>query len=463
MNNTSARSVSSIWRQILISAVITMALIVGLGVAKGGWLVAIVILVVGALVALALHGPYAILLAWIALAPFTQGRMIDPGVGIPNISVDRVLLLLAFFFALSRVLAGSKTLRGVGVETVSLLVFLGWGVISILFRRQAQPISQLGMFFQQFFLPITAYWIVLQEVTSERQVSKLLYISMIVLIILSLPVPLEELTGTTIFGATSESVAGIIRVQSFTRAPWELGPIAGVLLAFSIPVLLNGSKLGRKMLGMVAMFLGCATISLTFLRVSWLAMIAIFLITSAFIPRLRRWVYPILTLTVIIVLVNWPTIVQSGFWTDRVANIDNIIRRQIVLKQQLEMLTQNLLFGIGPQLNPTYYYTYGGYFALSHNMYISVLLDFGLPGLFYFLPIFLILRRSIMTYKYLPSGSVVSKELVVSLWGAAVVFLLHAFSLETRLFILPNTLFWITMGLLRNAEEISRDERTDQP
>ena len=440
-------------------AVATMALVAGWAVGWGGWLIAVTLIAILAFGALVSRGPFTVLLIWMALSPFTQGRVLDLGAGIPDPSVDRVLLMLAATLVLVQVVTRTRSLRRIEAEEVCLLVFLGWGVVSVLFWRPLQRTTQLRQLFEEFFLPVMMYWIVLQVVTSEQQMDRLLSVALIALIVLSLPTLLEELTGVTLLGEVSQSRAGVVRVQSFTRAPWELGAVAGMLLALASPTLSLRGKSMRKWFGVLAVLVGSVAIFLTFIRTSWLAAIVVFLLIGTFTLRLRRWVYSVLVVATVVIFGSWFTISGTEVWRLRITNFENIVRRQLVFRQQLKMFAQSPFLGHGLQAEPLLFYTFGGFESISHNMYMSLLIDFGLLGLFYLLAIALILKKSVSTYQRLPSGSLIGKELVVALWAAAAVFFIHALTLETRLFSSINTLFWMSMALLKALRNIKGHER----
>ncbi len=443
--------------QMAVALVLVVALLAGLGIAWGGWLVAVVLVVVLALGILVKQGPYVILLAWIALSPFTQGRVVYLGADVPDLSVDRVLLLLAALVVLSQVLAKVKTLRHPDAADVCLLVFLGWGIVSVLVWRPIQPIVQLGVLFQQYFLPAIMYWIVVQLVDSEVRFRQLLFMAMLTLIILSLPTPLEELMGVNLLGEPSELVAGVIRVRSFTRSAWELGTVAGILLALATHALSLKGEPGRARLGTAAVALGSIAIALTFMRASWLAMLAVFVLTGIVNPRFRRWTYVSVGVATLLVMFNWTTIMQTNVWLSRVSETNNVIGRVVILQQQWQLFTQSPLLGYGLQETRFYSSTaIGGGESISHNMYMSTLLDFGLSGVFYFLAIAARVIKGVSAYHRLSPGVFMGRELVMALLAAVAVFLIEAATLETRVFASVNTLFWMTLGLLKVVEDAGR-------
>jgi len=440
----------------------TAAVAAGWAVARGGPAVAAIFLAVGALAAIASRGPFAMLLLWMAVSPFTQGRFVNLGRNVPDLSVDRVLLILAVLLVFIQWAGRTRTLRRMPRETFLLVAFLAWALVSVLFWRPSQLIVQLGILFQQFFLPICAYYLVVQVVRSERQVRELLTVSLSALIVLSLPTPLEEVTGVTVLGRAAKSVAGVVRVQSFTRAAWELGPVAGILLALSTHCLSRHDEPMRKRVGIIAVLLGSVAIFLTFLRASWLSAIAVFLITGVFNQRLRRWLCLVLVVAGLAVWASWPVIVRTEVWSGRVADPTNVVARQAILRQQLEMFLRQPVLGQGVVAEARYYHTIGEASSISHNMYMSVLLDFGLLGLLYFAAIAVILWRSVRLYRWLPHGAFVGRELVVALWAAVAAFAINAATIETRLFASMNTLFWLTLALLTVVGELAAGARTAQ-
>ena len=423
--------------------------IAGMGI----WILLPAVLVACVLAALVSRGPYALLLVWLASSTFVRTLVVDPGPGIPNLSVDRLLLLIAALLVCAQFVFTGRPLRHIGLESLCLVVFLGWAAVSVLVWRPIVLTTQFAVLLHEFILPFVTFWVVLQVVTSAKQIGRLLLVSTVVLILLSPPAAIEEITGVSILGETSQRAAGVVRVQSFTGASWELGAVAGMLLALSAHSLSIACGPRRWWLALGAVVLGTVAISLSFMRASWLALSMALLIMGTLNPRLRRFVFPALAVGVLIAIASWDRITSTEVWAIRVMDTRNVLSRYVVLRQQAQAFTQSPLLGHGLPLERDLWQAMGGSYIISHNTFASSLVDFGLFGLLPFAAMGVILVRSVRAFPRLPSGTLAGKELVVALWAVAVVYLIHAFSLEIRPFTSITMLFWFSMGLLRIVTE----------
>ena len=241
-------------------------------------------------------------------------------------------------------------------------------------------------------------------------------IATVVLILLAIPTPLEEITRINLLGNASEMMSGVIRVQSFARSAWEFGTIAVILLAFSWHGLIFPYGAWRRLLSIIAVLIGSLGVLLTFMRATWLAAAIITFLFLLSVPRLRKYVVVLIMLVVIIAWVFGPQIVQSEVWNTRVLDTANILGRQSLLQQQFTLLLKSPFFGQG--LMPVFqeFNTSTASFV-SHNTFTSILVDFGLMGPLYFLAIGVILIKGIRNYKHLNSNTIIGK----GLWLALVV------------------------------------------
>ena len=417
-------------------------------VATDGWVVGLVILASLVLVALAFVGPEGMLVLLVCAGPFMVGRMVDLGPGTPDISLERVLLLWAACVLVVQWLTRRRSLPVLGVEDGLLLAFLAWGLVSIFLWKPGNVAQQL-LDFGTYLLPLVAYLVVKSTANRERALFALIVPAVPLLLIISLVVPGEWISGMSILGVDSQPVAGTVRSQSFFRSPWEFGTVAGMLMGLCLFSL--GTYVARPLrrLTALAIGVGAVAISLSFMRAAWLGMLTVVGILAWQNRKLRGLVFLGLLVLVLLGVAYSAVLVQSHLWTDRIAHTGNVIGRMLLLQQQWSLFLRNPVFGIGlGGLASTTFEFSRDFATISHNMYMSHLIDFGLLGLTYLAAIFMILAKSVDTYRRLPRGKPVGKELVAALWAAVAVFLIAAATLETRLFMYVNVLLWVALGLL---------------
>ena len=71
---------------------------------------------------------YVVFSLWFIIAPFTQGRVFDLGLGIPDLSFDRIFFLILIGRIILQELANLREAKfSFGLEDVLLFLFIGWG------------------------------------------------------------------------------------------------------------------------------------------------------------------------------------------------------------------------------------------------------------------------------------------------------------------------------------------------
>ncbi len=420
----------------------------GWAVASGGWVLGLAILAALGLIALAFFGPFAILMVVFCIGPFVSGWVIDLGPGIPDLSVERVLLVFAVGVLGVNFLTGRQKIPSLGLEDVCLIAFVIWGFMSILIRQGHNLPSQL-FDLGSYLLPLFAYAVARSTIVSKRQITVLMVAAVLLLLILCVVVPAEFLTGTSIVGARSEVVASAVRAQSFLRSAWEFGTVAGMLMGLSLYSLGSYMPKPVRILATLAILFGIAAIGLSFMRGAWLGALAVIAILLLQRRGLRVLGVLVLIFSVVLGILYFPTIVESDLWIGRVAETRNLLGRVLLLRQQWSLFLQNPLLGsgLGVVTSTTFEFSPVS-IAISHNMYLGHLVTFGLPGCTYFAAIVLILVKSIDTFRRLSRERSIGKELIAAMWAAAAAFFISAATLETSLFIYINILFWIVLGAL---------------
>lgn len=414
------------------------------------------ILAGGLLTMLSFYSPFLLFGIWFILSPITQGQVINLGAGIPDITIDRALFIFILLGASQKIVRrGYKpSFRS---EDISLSIFLAWSIISIIYWRPINLTGQFLALFNQFLLPIGFYWAIQQIIVSEKQIGMVLKLAVIILIMLAIPAIFEEFTGISVLGNASEKVAGVFRVRSFSRSAWEFGTTIGIFFIISIYELIKPSSSLFRKLSLIALPVGGLGIVLSFMRGTWLAVGASIGLIVITIPKLRKRLV-LIPIGIGLVLLIWgPLIVQSEVWKVRISNEGNLVGRVSLLQQQYHLWQQEPIFGNG--INPSFtsydtkivFSIWGSYpiSLISHNTFMSTLLDFGLFGLPYFIAIGMIFVKGIRSYRALPSGTLIGKESWLIFCCASMVYFIQAFTYETRLFTNMIALAWICLALTK--------------
>lgn len=435
-------------------AAVFVGLLAGLTDAKA----ALLMIGVCGLVLVNFLSPVQLFLLWLLAAPFTKSLVLDLGGNIPDISFERILFFLLMIRLGLRVVRAKSLAFKLEIEDGMLILFLGWAVFSILFWKRIALVGQATALFQQFVLPIGFYWITQQTITNESQLKKVCLAATILSILFCAPAPVEALTGITPLGQAAQRVDGVLRVRSFAGSPWEFGAVAAMLLLYNMQHLSYTGDRKLKIASRLGIALSALGVVLCFMRGAWLAAftsVFLFLVLS---KDLRKYVYLSIPVIAVAAMIWGPTLLKSSSWSERLTRTDTITGRVIISNLQIDAILREPVLGNGILPSFTVYRygavsEWGNYTTslISHNTLLSMLVDFGIFALLYFGATGIILLKAVIHYRKFPEGVFLGQGLILSLGGAALVFLINALTFENRLFIYVNSLFWVTLGLIRVA------------
>jgi O-antigen ligase len=411
---------------------------------------------------------------WILASPFLQGRVISIGASFPDLTFDRVFVVLIIIRLTIQFFQRKIRISWLNIIDIPLILFISWTIISTMLIYPNDISGQLLAIFNQFLLPLSLFWITRGIIKNERQIKQLFVVFSFSLLFLTFPAIFEEITKVTIFGEPSEIVAGVARVRTFTRSAWELGSISAILFSLSLYFLNLPGNILKKKWQIISLVFGAIGIFLTFMRGAWLAVITAILIILIFNKILRRKALPLLFLIIIvfgIVFISVPSDIVDSVISDRLLNQDNITGRVTALEQQIHLFLKNPIIGQGIQSTfrlidiGSVYTQWNVYarFIISHNFYLSVLVDFGLLSLTLFFPMIMVLIKGFAFYKSGLSNETTTKSLIICLIAAALAYLINVATFEVRLFFVPSALFWVVLGLIINLIKLEENKKVSKP
>ena len=273
-----------------------------------------------------------------------------------------------------------------------------------------------------------------------------------------MPAPLELITGHNLLGQATQFIDGVYRVRSFTPAPWLFGLFVSLLLPFAFLAIIHKDySKPIKVLGRVALIFGMVGVFLSFIRAAWISGVIVFALLGLYYPRTRKGSIIIMIIAILGLVVTFPLYSQTTAWHERVINLQTWIARSNVLRQQFQVLMDNLWFGTGIMVEPVKYYirtviTPNVIYhtsIVSHNMYMTMLTEYGLTAFFYFFAIVVIFLRGIRALSRASYGLFWGKKNMMTLLAAGSLFLLQAATFDTRYFPSVLIFFWVILGLIR--------------
>jgi len=439
--------------------VIASALVLGFWVGETGEIGVAIVFGILSIAFLIWQGPFFSFCIWLFVSPLTQGQTIDLGFGIPDLSVDRIFLLLMIMLVTSEVVSRRRRLVPLLFQDVLIIAFAVWIVVSIPFYASpVDPPELLRMLLQWYLLPFLAYFVTRNIVTSEAALRRVLQVFLVIWFILALPTLVETLTGYTILGVPSEQIAGVYRVQSFMRSAWEFGTYGNMLLFLAFHSFLGGVGFWQRRLGILSLAVGLLAVLTSFMRGSWLALAGGLFVIAVLSPN-RQW-RRIIVLTVaifgLLVLINWSSLPQSDVWVSRIIESENIIARQMGLQQLWDMFRARPLLGWG--VRETMLVAQRGE-VVSHISFLSNLMHFGLWGFVYLGSVLVTLWQGIRIYRGLPRERFIGKELMAILLASATTFLIEAMTWDTNRVTSVSLLFWVVLGLIASIERLSEGKQ----
>ena len=392
---------------------------------------------------------------WLLLSPFFQGKVIDLGTNIPDLSFDRVLIFTLFLGVLLSVLSLRKINTQVDIEDACIIIFLIGCIISITIWKPIDIPQQILLIINQFLSGFVLYFFIKKSNFIKHKKELFFIVCVSILFVFSIPSIAEELTGKNIFGSLAEVAGGAIRVRTFFRTAWEFGIYSVMFLPFTFKFFLFSENKFQKYFSFFTFTIGIVGIIFCFMRGAWLALFIMLLMLYIFEKRSRKVLNIFGVILIGLVVINLDHLVSSEIFLNRISNIDNLLGRGYLIEQQIELIKLHPLFGNGlsPVLNTYYFstaYNYNSsftYSTISHNSLMSMLVDLGLISIFYYLPILIILIKALIKIITLKM-EVDRKMLFLSLFCSALAFLIQSLTFEARLFEGAGIFFWVILGFI---------------
>jgi O-antigen ligase len=402
-----------------------------------------------------------------SLFPLDQAILWREG-GLPILSMERVvwpLILLIFF--LQR-LKGKIQRRSPDLVEYCMIAFLAVVMVSM-YVHGSYVTSVWGTdkfnFYEVlsgFGLPFIFYCILRRGVSSEAQIKA--FLAGVGLITLYLGV-----TGVGEAFRQSWLVFpkyildpdvgihfGLGRVRGpFVQASWN-----GLAIVMGLPILLwlyFSRRDGKRWLWL----LGIAAVAVSLLwgmqRAVWLGAAAVLGLTTLTWPRRGAVIFGVVLLALTLGFCFLPENSAKALM-DRMDDVDSIDYRLVIMDTTWAIVNNHLMTGVGFDRFQETLLSYGldATFG-SHNTVLTLLVELGLLGILPYLLIFsLLFFKSVKAYWKLPS----CRPLVGAMWGITAAYVIMLLSVEMRLVLYPNVLFFslwaILMETIRQQSNLSR-------
>jgi len=405
--------------------------------------------------------PYSLFLLLIIVLPSGLMRMgINLGPGIPDITADRVLIGLIWLLLLTTFrrelrdrMAGLSTAEGL------FITFLGIGfVFTVLHSYSSDIIKALFRYVDYYLTPLSVYFFTRILVKDHCRLRALFPVMGVVIVYLLGGVVYELLTGQPIFTRVKSFYGtGEVRLGSFLASGWNYAVVTLTACSFSMYGLRFVHSRVVRMIYRV-LFVGIfITVALTYVRAAYLAVGALWLMMLLFTRQYRRELILLVLVGGVLVYYKLPLILERfpGFVT-RVQDVDAVhttmFHREQIFRMQLYYWLQSPFIGhgleIAREVGP----------IRSHNTFMTLLMGLGMIGaLPFLLGILAIVGSSITMYRRLPPHHP-GRQMIPYLWGAVLVYLIQANSVDLSLSPHVTSYFFLSLGLLAQVERYGTEE-----
>src|SRR5262245_21771474 len=394
-----------------------------------------------------------------SLFPLDQAILWRAG-GLPVLSMERVvwpLILLIFFLQL---LKGKIKRRSPDLVEYCMIALLAVIMVNM-WAHESYVTSQWGNEKLNFFevlsgfgLPFVFYCILRRGVSREAQIKAFLAGVGLITVYLGVTGVGEAFRQSWlvypkyILDPDVGIHFGIGRVRGpFVQASWD-----GLAMVMGLPILLwlyFNRLYDKRWLWVFGIAAVAVSIPWTMQRAVWLGAAATLGVTTLTWPRRGAMIFG----AVLLVLTLCFTL---GFWflpensakalMIRMDDADSIDYRLVIMETTWAIVGDHLMTGVGFNRFEETLLSYGldSEFT-SHSTFLTLLAELGVLGILpYLLILSLLLFKSVIAYWKLPS----CRPLVGAMWGITAAYLIMFLSVEMRIVLYPNVLFFSLWAIL---------------
>jgi hypothetical protein len=412
----------------------------------------------------------SLLLFWLGTSPLFREYFNISGGGIPNITLDRVILLILavwFIFVSAKDLVNRKKIFDFKKSVyIIILLFLYLVFEFLAYWEGVWRLSTLLQYYlDRVLLPVVTFLIARRfvRIKGENYAWKIIAILIWVGIISIVLEFLRRYAGIEPWlypngrGFIWDDVGGSRAVGEFYN-PF----IFGCMIIYSILGIYywDLTKFLEKWKGLILFFMVWA-ILLTYTRSVWISFITISTIITFSGPKrisIKRYSIILLIILGVSGIILYFPIVQSEI-KNRLLNINNIVFRQEYAIESIKMFMAKPIFGWGAGVFDSLHYvktldySSNSYYLAGNPAHNSILLMLVDRGLVVFLPyialIAYILIRSKSTYK---NGVHNIKKLSFIIWACIIAYLITANTIQVEYFPYFICVFWLFLGVLSGLE-----------
>ncbi len=465
------------WRALRTGALVTSAAVGGAAVAYllvGGQLVMALALLLAFPAFLVLQRyPIAVISVWLLAAPFLTSN--EQGTSGRTVFwlVHRALPVVAVLAVVITRMVGirRRPLPRLGWPELAMAAYVISTVLSVAFTSPEVE-ATLYLLYDRVFVPMCLYLLIRLLEPGERQLRLLLPVLGFVLVS-------QSLIGALSWISPELLPAGWLgREGTRTVGSLQHPNVFGTTMLLCGAMLLHGAlssppgKRARRTVLVAGFILALAMVFFTYSRASWLAGGVVVLGLAFVYRRFTAKFALVIGLACILLLGSGLISGQAEIAAQRFNAEESALSRLPIALGSTRMFLEKPVGGWGYGNFDRYNYQFQG--AVdglvvpdkehpSHNLYLTILAEQGIIGLFLFLfPVLWWLGVTRSSLRKLPPSGLISRNLIRVLWlGMAAFFIVTNFS-NLRV-VIGTGLWWMTLGLIASVlERYRKDELPGQ-
>ena len=400
--------------------------------------------------------PYAALIIWMLVNIFLQTtpnsayRMVFWIMhrGMPPVALG--LVVLASLFKTTE----RRPVR-LGRADLALLAFLGWAMVNILLFHPS-PLQYLYWLYDRVVVPMCLYLLIRLVAPGEQDLKRLIPVAFFIVLVEFTVGLLSWLSPGVLpqdwLGTAAERTIGTLGAAH----AYSTTLVAFSLLLFQAAMQHKSGPIRTVLLFTVG--LGAAGVFLSFSRGGWLGGIVAALGLLVMYPK------PIIRLTMILLIIM--SILGASVFSKEIAFAQERMNSESTAKDRLVIWDAGLqMVALKPFFGWGYadYSLYAGQFQrrvynyvatashASHNSYIAIAVEMGVPALIIFaLPLLWWLSLTLKVWPRLPKVGFGSRSLLVIFWLVILDHIVVNFFSDMRHSPYGMGMWWITLGLIAN-------------
>jgi len=385
--------------------------------------------------------------------------------GVQGLIIGELPLLILYLSCILRCCKhGTTKIDNIKLNQQEIMILILFGIMLVQAIRQ-DPLSVgiLGFKSIMYYSPI--YFIVLTLFHTKERIKEFMRILSYTGFILAIIAILQyffaqrimSILGFEMGDVAYRTIMGHLKVSSTLGNASAFATINAVIfIILFFQVFLNGHPGNRISIGIILAIIGLSIV-LSYSRITWLALVFIFIISS-FLYNKKKMARVFVLAMLCLVVLNYffdnfiyENFISSFGLGENYLSIKSTHERIGIIARGLSLFAEKAWFGFGLGVTgaPSEHYAYllkNGSFV-TDNYYLKLLIETGIVGTFCFLSFLLFsILRSKKVYNIITD--VFLKNLSLSLTLALIIFAITSLAASTLELPAVNCFFWIILGLI---------------